>query len=56
MTPTSLSEYIATKRKPVELRKTPAWLRRQQAGLRKPQDRTALIYGAWTPNGDGGAA
>jgi hypothetical protein len=57
MTPQSLSEYIDSKKaKPVELRKTPAWIRRQQAGLRKPQDRTSLIYGAFVPNGEGGAA
>jgi len=49
--PTSLSEYIE-RRKPakvVELRKTPAWIRRmQQKGL-PPQDRTAYLR---QPGGD----
>lgn len=54
----SLTEYIA-RRKPekvVDLRKSPAWIRRMQAKGLPAKDQTAYVLGSFTPNGHGGAA
>lgn len=57
MNPTSLSEYIERKQaKPVELRKTPAWIRRMQEKGLPNKDQTSYIVGSFVPRGSGGAA